>query len=217
MAAQSRRAATHHFPEGDQKDLVAFGQLVGKSTIIGLGEVTYGSHEQMQLKYRLFRYLVEQKGARVLALDADLGACLALNDYLQTGKGEPQQLVAELATWDTTEMLALVRWMRTYNERATSKLQIVGIGINQAPEGLRYLRQQLPAKPNYLGEQLTALQRQLRELNDLEIALNPLQQPTKSDPRLDAIRRVLAEVRTAYDVSAKLRGDYGALPPKRQL
>ncbi|MDF7813036.1 erythromycin esterase family protein [Hymenobacter sp. YC55] len=199
-------------PEGDQKDLAAFGQLVGKSSIIGLGEVTHGSHEQMQLKHRLFRYLVEQKGARVLALSADLGACLALNDYLQTGKGSPQQLVAELATWDTAEMLALVRWMRTYNEQATNKLQLVGIDIEQAPEGLQYLRQQLPDKPGYLGEQLTALQRQLRELPDLQIALNPLQQPTKSDPRLDAVRRVLTEVRTAYDVSAKLRGNYGALP-----
>lgn len=199
-------------PEGDQKDLAAFGQLVGKSFLIGLGEVTHGSHEQMQLKHRLFRYLVEQKGARVLALDADLGACLALNDYLQTGKGDPQQLVAELATWDTAEMLALVRWMRTYNERATSKLQLLGIDIKQAPDGLRYLRQQLPAQPGYRGEQLIALQKQLRDLPDAGLALNPLQQPAKSDPRLDAVRRLLAEVHAAYDVPAKLRGGYGAAP-----
>ncbi|MBD2714325.1 erythromycin esterase family protein [Microvirga sp. STR05] len=198
---------------GDQKDLAAFGQLVGSAPVIGLGEVTLGSHEQMQLKHRLFRYLVEQKNVRVLALDTDLGACLALNDYLQTGTGNPQQLVANLPLWDTEEMLALVRWMRTYNQQhPTATLQLLGIDLQEAPEILRYLRQRLPAQAGYRGELLTTLQRQLRALADAGISLNYLQNAQQTDPRLETVRRLLAEVRAAFDGPAKLRRGYGATP-----
>lgn len=198
---------------GDQKDLTAFGQLVGKASVIGLGEVTLGSHEQMQLKHRLFRYLVEQKNVRVLALDTDLGACLALNDYLQTGVGNPQRLVAELALWDTEEMLALIRWMRTYNQQhPEATLQLLGLALQEAPSSLSYLRQRLPAQAGYRGELLTTLQRQLRELPNAGISLDYLQNSPQTDPRLETVRRLLAEVHAAFDGAAKLRQGYGAVP-----
>ncbi|OON65628.1 erythromycin esterase family protein [Hymenobacter sp. CRA2] len=198
---------------GDQKDLAAFGQLVGTSKIIGLGEVTLGSHEQMQLKHRLFRYLVEQKGVRLLALEADLGPCLALNDYLQTGQGDPKALVAELPTWDTAEMLALVQWMRSYNQRATgAKLQLLGLDIREAPESLRYLRQHLPAGSSYRADKLSELQRRLRELEAADLRLNLLKKPDDTSPLLTDVRRLLAELRAAYDVPAKLSSQYHPLP-----
>ncbi|QJX49099.1 erythromycin esterase family protein [Hymenobacter taeanensis] len=67
---------------GDVKDLAAFGALTGKAQIIALGEVTHGSREVAQLRHRLTRYLVEQQGVRSLMLEADMGACLVLNEYV---------------------------------------------------------------------------------------------------------------------------------------
>ncbi|GAB3838346.1 erythromycin esterase family protein [Hymenobacter jeollabukensis] len=203
---------------GDQKDLAAFGQLVGTSKVIGLGEVTLGSHEQMQLKHRLFRYLVEQKGVRLLALEADLGPCLALNDYLQTGQGDPKALVAELPAWDTAEMLALVQWMRSYNQRAPGpKLQLLGLDLQEAPAGLRYLRPHLPASPNYRTDKLTELQARLRELEAANVRLHLLKQPDAPAPLLTDVRRLLAELRTAYELPAKLSSRYQPFPGEAVL
>lgn len=197
----------------DAQDLAAFGQLIGKASVIGLGEATLGSHEQMQLKHRLFRYLVEQKGVRLLALEADLGPCLALNDYLQTGQGDPKVLVADLPAWDTAELLALVQWMRAYNQRSTGpKLQLLGIDVNDAPESLRYLRQRLPATPGYRADKLAELQRQLRALADAKLRLNLLQRPEQTDPQLTAVLGLLTELRTAYDLPFKLSSRYLSFP-----
>ncbi|RAK63445.1 erythromycin esterase family protein [Hymenobacter edaphi] len=203
---------------GDQKDLAAFGQLVGTSKVIGLGEVTLGSHEQMQLKHRLFRYLVEQKGVRLLALEADLGPCLALNDYLQTGQGDPKALVAELPAWDTAEMLALVQWMRSYNQRAPgAKLQLLGLDLQEAPASLRYLRPHLPASPNYRTDKLAELQAHLRELEAANVQLHLLRQPDAAAPLLAEAQRLLAELRTAYDLPAKLSSRYQPFPGEAVL
>lgn len=202
----------------DAQDLAAFGQLIGKASVIGLGEATLGSHEQMQLKHRLFRYLVEQKGVRLLALEADLGPCLALNDYLQTGQGDPKALVADLPAWDTAEMLALVQWMRGYNQRVTGpKLQLLGLDVDDAPESLRYLRQRLPASATYRADKLAELQRQLRALAEAQLRLNLLQHPEQTDPRLTAVQRQLTELRTAYDLPLKLSSRYEPFPNEATL
>lgn len=203
---------------GDQKDLAAFGQLVGTSQVIGLGEATLGSHEQMQLKHRLFRYLVEQKGVRLLALEADLGPCLALNDYLQTGQGDPKALVAELPAWDTAEMLALVQWMRGYNQRATGpKLQLLGLDMREAPAGLDYLRPHLPPSPHYRTDKLIELQRHLRGLEAANVRLHLLRRPDAPAPLLTEAQRLLAELRTAYELPTKLSSRYLPFPGEAAL
>ncbi|WP_167855238.1 erythromycin esterase family protein [Hymenobacter wooponensis] len=190
---------------GDVKDLTAFGALAGKAQIIALGEVTYGSREVAQLRHRLTRYLVEQKGVRALALETDMGACLALNNYLQTGQGNPRQLLGQLGTYNSVETLALVQWLRAYNERATTKVQVWGLECQRPAEALTWLRQLLPQRAPVPQAQLEQLASQLRELPTAGIRLNPFTMPGTTEPRLLAVRNTIREVRQGFDERNRLR------------
>lgn len=191
---------------GDTKDLTALGTLVGKAQVIGLGETTYGSREIAQLRHRLLRYLIEQKSLCTVALEADAAACLALNDYLQTGQGNPRQLVQALGSYNSPETLALVQWLRTYNERATSKAQVWGLECRQPAALTAYLREMLPERATALRARLEELDRQLQQLPAAAIRLNPFTEPGKTAPQLTAARAALQQIRTALDEQNRLSG-----------
>ncbi|TGE06367.1 erythromycin esterase family protein [Hymenobacter fodinae] len=190
---------------GDGKDLAAFGALTSKAQLIALGEVTYGSREVAQLRHRLARYLVEQRGVRALALEADMGACLALNAYLQTGQGDPRQLLGQLGTYNSAETLALVQWLRTFNERATNKVQVWGLECQHPTEAIAGLRQLLPPRWVELQTQLDQLTAQLRELPTAGIRLNPFTAPSTTEPRLVAIQNTLRNIRYSVEEHNRLR------------
>lgn len=189
---------------GDTKDLAALGALVGKAQLIGLGEVTYGSRETAQLRQRLIRYLVEQKGLRTLALEADAAACLVLNQYLLTGQGTPRELVAALGSYNSAETLALMQWLRTYNAQATTKVQVWGALCQSPTATTTWLREQLPERATALRTELDQLGKQLLVLPAAGIRLNPFTEPGKTDPRLTAARTVLQALRSSFTEYTRL-------------
>ncbi|AHJ98413.1 erythromycin esterase family protein [Hymenobacter swuensis] len=189
---------------GDFTDLAPFGSLVGTSQVIGLGEVGYGSRETAQIRHRLLRYLIETKGVRTLALETDLTACLALNNYLRTGQGNLPQLLQRLGSYNSAQTLALMQWLRTYNERADTKVQVWDVLSGQPAEAIAWLRERLPKRTGTLSSQLTLLEKQLRELPAAELRLNPFTQPGPPDARLLAVRATLRELRAALDENSRL-------------
>ncbi|UYZ59649.1 erythromycin esterase family protein [Hymenobacter latericus] len=192
---------------GDVRYLAAFGQLVGAAEVIGLGEVTHGSREIFQVKHRLFRYLVEQKGVRALVLEANMGTCLALNRYVLTGEGDVRQLVRSLGVWNTAEVLELVQWMRTHNERASTKIQLLGMDMQHPYDAIAYLRAQVPAKRTDLHALLTRIENQVKELRRSESPLNPFAADSRPGAALQALRSQLAELRGGFEMQSKLRDD----------
>ena len=75
-------------------------------------------------------------GFTVLAIEAPMPEALALNEYVLTGKGDPAKLLSGLYfwTWDTAEVLDLVRWMRQYNmdPRHSRKVKFYGVDMQFA-------------------------------------------------------------------------------------
>lgn len=97
-------------------DLAHFDRIVGDARIIGLGESTHGTREFFTEKHRLVRHLVERRGVRVFALEANQRAIAPLDRYVREGVGTAREALRALyAVWNTEEMLALVEWLRTYN------------------------------------------------------------------------------------------------------
>ncbi len=146
-------------------DMAPLAALVGDARLVALGEATHGSREFFQMKHRMLEYLVETKGFRSFGIEASFGDCLPLSDYVRTGKGDPADALANQGfwTWDTEEVLALVRWMRAYNEDKTHKEKLSFWGFDmQSPAAsaqalLAYLGKVDPALAKEIGPSLEPL------------------------------------------------------------
>ncbi len=115
-------------------DLAPWTEIVGDAKIVALGDAVPGTHESFQVRRRLFESLVEEKGFTLLALEADGPKCLALEDYVADGAGDPAVALAALGErWDTLEVLNLVRWMRLWNMEHPHKLHIAGFDVGPTP------------------------------------------------------------------------------------
>jgi erythromycin esterase len=114
-------------------DLAALDPVVADARVVGLGEAAYGTRELLQLKHRLFEYLVKKKGFRAVAFEAGRPEARRVNDYVLHGRGTAAAAVAGLgyASWDTEEVLALVEWMKAYNAESKddAKLQFLGFDM----------------------------------------------------------------------------------------
>ncbi|NML66921.1 erythromycin esterase family protein [Hymenobacter sp. RP-2-7] len=196
-------------PAADYQDLAALATLVGPARVVGLGEVTHGSHESFGLTARLARYLLTQKNFDCLALEASPAACAALNGYLRGQPGSPAPLLAALGEgWATAEVLALLRELRAHNQaHPTAPVQLAGVEVRQPAQALTYLSEQL------LDADDDFAQSRLRQLRTL-LATYPHPAPDDPDLRrqpdqprdslLGPVHRLLAELRAGLATRAAL-------------
>jgi erythromycin esterase len=113
----------------------------GRPTIVGVGEATHGTREFMELKQRLFRYLVEKRGFRILAKEFSYEESLLINDYVLNGTGNPDSLCAGLY-WihNNHEAIEVIRWMHDWNVERPSEEKVMFIGIDSQLDMLRMER-----------------------------------------------------------------------------
>jgi erythromycin esterase len=133
--------------------------MIGNARVVALGEATHGTHEFFQLKHRMLEFLVSEMNFNVFAIEANMPEGFDLNEYVLNGKGDPERLLSGLYfwTWDTEEVLRLIRWMRQYNadERHQRKVKFYGFDM-QAPVrpvkvALAYLRRIDESESRRLG------------------------------------------------------------------
>ena len=105
-------------PTVELTDLRPLAKPLGDAAVVGMGEATHGSREFFELKHRVFRFLVEELGCRSFAIEANFSEALAVDDYVARGEGDPREALDGMYfwTWDTEEVLAMVEWMREFNE-----------------------------------------------------------------------------------------------------
>lgn len=120
-------------------DLQPFSNAIGNSHIILLGEASHGTHEFFTLKDRLFRYLVNTHGVRVLTAEVAASSTVALDGYIQSGAGDVEALVRGLHFWTmaTQETVSMVSWMRTYNSTHSDTVHFIGIDMQSPAEAMR--------------------------------------------------------------------------------
>jgi len=95
-------------------DLHPFGEAIGESTLVGLGESTHGSREIFMLKAALFAYLQREKGFGSFAMESDPVDAQQIDRYI---RGEPLDTVALVQAlgsrpWQTEEVLDMLVGMR---------------------------------------------------------------------------------------------------------
>lgn len=144
------------------QDLEPVAGMIGDAKVIGLGEASHGTREFFQFKHRMLEYLVEHHGFRLFGIEANFASCLPISNYVLTGEGDPEALVNGMGfwTWDTEEVIELVKWMRTYNQTHEDKVNFFGFDIQYAPPGLQialdFIAPVDAAKHSYFREALGA-------------------------------------------------------------
>ncbi|WP_246303186.1 erythromycin esterase family protein [Paenibacillus plantarum] len=115
-------------PKQPLNDLKPLKDMIGNANYVGLGEATHGSSEIFMMKHRLVKYLVTELGFTNFGIEEDWGNGLKLNEYIQTGKGDPREFLKLL--YPTDEIVAMVEWMREYNSDPVNKKKIQFVGLD---------------------------------------------------------------------------------------
>lgn len=137
------------------EDLQPLKETLKDVRIVGLGEATHGTREFFQFKHRMVEFLVRELGFTVFALEVQYFKCLPLNEYVLHGSAsdDPVKLVkANLSgIYQTEEVLALVQWMREYNQTVPPERRVRFQGFDvQTPHRaaaavMAYLKRVAPA------------------------------------------------------------------------
>ena len=113
-------------PGSGFEDMQPLKAMIGDARIVSVGEATHGTREFFQLKHRMLEFLVSEMGFTIFGIEANWPESLAVNDYVLKGKGDPAKALAGLYfwTWNTEEVLDMIRWMRHYNEDPTHERKV---------------------------------------------------------------------------------------------
>jgi erythromycin esterase len=113
----------------------------------------------------MLEFLVTRMGFTVFGIEATMPEGFDVNDYVLTGRGDPAKALSGLYfwTWDTKEVLDLIRWMRAWNADPTHqrKVKFYGFDMQFAPRAVKktieYLRDVDPAEASRMDEALASI------------------------------------------------------------
>ncbi len=165
------------------EDLLPLGEMVDDARIVSLGEPTHGNREVFQLKHRFIEYLVTERGFNLFALECPFGEAFDVNQYILEGTGTPEEALAGINwwTWDTKEIVELLKWMRTYNADTShlNKIKFYGFDMQDPERASRIMLEYLQKADPQLAREI------LPELNILQIPF--------SDPKIMGRRPYIPE------------------------
>ena len=102
---------------GSSEDLAPLRRMIGKATVVGLGESWHTSGGFYDMKHRIFRDLVENMGFRVFAMESHWASGEKANRYVQTCEGSPDEaLDLHIPVWQSVELRNLLQWMCEWNQ-----------------------------------------------------------------------------------------------------
>ena len=109
-------------------------ELAGDAKFVLIGEASHGTHEFYEVRAALTRRLIEEKGFRVVALEADWPDMLRVHRYVR-GIGDDTSANAALGgfmrfpqwMWRNTVMLEFVEWAREWNSRVANEQSRLGL------------------------------------------------------------------------------------------
>jgi erythromycin esterase-like protein len=122
-------------PELPADDLEPLRQIIGKASVVGLGESIHTSGGFYRMKHRVFRFLVEKMGFRAFAIESPWIAADKVAAYVQTCEGSPEDALKGLfGVWQSAEVRDMVQWMCEWNRshrKLKDRLTFFGFDIQQ--------------------------------------------------------------------------------------
>jgi erythromycin esterase-like protein len=114
------RAASEPLPEVDDPALDGLLERIGSARVVLLGEATHGTSEFYRLRAAITRALVERRGFRIVAVEADWPDAARVDRHIR-GVQVGQTVTRPFSRfptwmWANQEVAGLVSWLRHWNE-----------------------------------------------------------------------------------------------------
>jgi erythromycin esterase len=115
----------------DVKDLTPLSKIIGKASIVGLGENSHGSATIYKLKLRMVQYMVKDLGFTIFALETPTVEADRINDYVLYNKGTLSDVIKNLVypSWQTKEMVDIIEWIKQFNKTTNKKVEFKGFDM----------------------------------------------------------------------------------------
>ena len=119
-------------------------EVIGNHQLVLLGEGTHGTREIFQLKDKIVRYLIDQKGFSTLGIEYDLIDGVYVDRYIHNQSADLYQALDQQRgwVWNTEELATLIQWLAEYRI-AGGEIDYYGIDLfeltQSAEVSLRYL------------------------------------------------------------------------------
>ena len=123
-------------------DLSALDPIIGDADYIGLGESVHTSGGFYGTKDRVIRYLVAEKGFRVVAVETPWVAADLVGEFVATGEGNSTTVLRNIfGVFADRHMRDLVEWLAAWNhENPDDPVAYMGFDIQQPWDDARLLR-----------------------------------------------------------------------------
>jgi erythromycin esterase len=129
----NRQSFSSSSPESEE--LAKLTARLSNAEIIGIGEATHGTHEDLAFKSALIKQLVREGRIEVLALEANRAIGTALDAYVRRGEGDPVDIVRSpsfFRIWRTEEFVDLITWLRGWTLAGGKPVQVVGVDVQDS-------------------------------------------------------------------------------------
>lgn len=132
-------------PKASTDDLTAITDHIGDADVIGLGEASHGTAEFTRFNHRLIRHLVDEHDVRLIALETNFAATLALNRFVHTGTPTLRTILSHPdfpPTTATTELNSFLQWVRSFNRNRpqSDRIAIHGLDCQHTAAAIEELR-----------------------------------------------------------------------------
>jgi erythromycin esterase-like protein len=79
----------------------------------------------------MVEFLATRMGFTIFTIEANMPEAHRLNDYVLNGTGDPRALLRGMYfwTWQTDEVLAMIEWMRAFNESGKGRIEFTGFDM----------------------------------------------------------------------------------------
>ena len=123
--------SSEHFSDIDTADLDGLLNRIGDSRVVLLGEATHGTHEFYEMRARITRELIENKGFNIIAVEADWPDASRVDHFVRGKDDTPMFRNRAFAgfprwMWANYSVLAFTHWLKDYNQRFDSAEDAVG-------------------------------------------------------------------------------------------
>lgn len=135
-------AYLYPFQKVESKNLSTFiKDIATDNRIIGLGEVSHFTKDCYELKSAIIHTLIKE-GYEGLVLEVDFGQAMIWNDYLVSGEGILDSIVAQSGwfTYRTEEFKSLLASIRAHNEERAQPFQIFGMEMTAVNHNIAWLQ-----------------------------------------------------------------------------